>query len=81
MGGGGTGPVKNQGSDSYGLCCVTARSGMSRPPLFLPSPPPPRRGRGEGGPYLARKLDHYEMVDGCLKKVDYFKRSSLIKDG
>ena len=35
----------------YALCAVKARSGMSRPPLFLPSPPPPRRGRGEGGPY------------------------------
>jgi hypothetical protein len=35
----------------------------SRPPLFLPSPP-----SAEGGPYLARYLDHYEIGGWVFEK-------------
>ncbi len=43
----------------------------NEPPTPSPTLPPLLRGRGGGrGAHI-----------GCLKKVDYFKRSSLIKDG
>jgi hypothetical protein len=48
----------------YALCAVKARSGMSRYPFSYPPPPPSAEGEGVRGPYLARKLDHYEMEMG-----------------
>ncbi len=46
---------------------------FSRPPPLL------LRGREGGGGLVLARTDHYENRDECLKRADYFKRSSFDK--
>jgi len=61
--------------------CVTASSGMLRPPLFLPSPLPGEvlyRVTDYGGPDLAR-TDNYERWGWVFEKSRLLRRSSFDK--
>ncbi len=70
---------KNQGSRFIRSVRCEGTIWSEAPTPFSRRPPLLLHGREGGGGLVLARTDHYEDGDGCLKKADYFKRSSFDK--